>query len=163
MNAVEVNGSFYSLLRPSTYRSLVEETPDDFAIAVKGGRFLTHMKRLVDVDTALANFLASGLLLLGRKLGPILWQLPPDLVFDEQRVGSLPRAAPAHHAGGRAVARQHDAKLADDRAVTESAVDLPIRYALEVRHASFVTPEAVRFLARHDVALVVADSPGRWP
>ena len=67
MNAVEVNGSFYSLLRPSTYRNLVEETPDDFAIAVKGGRFLTHMMRLVDVDTALANFLASGLLLLGEQ------------------------------------------------------------------------------------------------
>ena len=163
MNAVEVNGSFYSLLRPSTYRSLVEETPDDFAIAVKGGRFLTHMKRLVDVDTALANFLGSGVLLLGRKLGPLLWQLPPGLSFDEKRVGDFLELLPRTTQDAVRIARQHDDKLAEDRAVTESDVDLPIRHALEVRHASFVTPDAVRFLARHDVALVVADNPGRWP
>ena len=84
-------------------------------------------------------------------------------MFDEQRVGSFLELLPRTTQEAARVARQHDAKLADDRAVTESAVDLPISYALEVRHASFVTPEAVRFLARHDVALVVADSPGRWP
>jgi uncharacterized protein YecE (DUF72 family) len=144
MNAVEVNGSFYSLLRPSTYRSLVEE-------------------RLVDVDTALANFLASGLLLLGRKLGPLLWQLPPGLSFDEKRVGDFLELLPRTTQEAARIARQHDDKLPENRAVTDSDVDLPIRHALEVRHPSFVTSDAVRFLARHDVALVVADSPGRWP
>jgi uncharacterized protein YecE (DUF72 family) len=163
MNAVEVNGSFYSLLRPSTYRSLVEQTPDDFAVALKGSRFLSHMKRLVDVDTALANFLASGVLLLGRKLGPILWQLPPDMAFDEERVGAFLELLPRTTQEAARMARRHDDKLVGDRVVTDTDVDLPIRHALEVRHDSFCTRASVQLLADHDVALVVSDSPGRWP
>ena len=79
MNAVEINGSFYSLQRPVRYRAWFDETPSDFLFAVKGGRFITHMKQLRDVETSLANFYASGVLALGAKLGPFLWQLPPRL------------------------------------------------------------------------------------
>ena len=63
---IELNGSFYSLQRPDSYRSWHDATPDDFIFAVKGGRYITHMKRLRDVKPALANFFASGLLCLGK-------------------------------------------------------------------------------------------------
>src|SRR5215216_4095439 len=72
MNSIEINGSFYSLQRPSSYRKWASETPDDFLLAVKGGRFITHMKKLNNIRVPLANFFASGVLELGHKLGPIL-------------------------------------------------------------------------------------------
>ena len=148
MNAVELNGSFYSLQRPSTYRRLVDETPDDFCVAVKGGRYLTHMLRLADVETALANFLGSGVLLLGRKLGPILWQLPRDLAFDPERVGGFLDLLPRTTKQAAEIARRHDDKLAPDRAVTDVAVDQPVRHVLEPRHPSFGARDALDLLRR---------------
>src|SRR5687767_4505265 len=76
LSSIEINGSFYSLQRPSSYEQWYRETPDDFVFTVKGGRYITHMKRLKDVEIATANFLASGVLALKEKLGPILWQFP---------------------------------------------------------------------------------------
>src|SRR3954470_13478729 len=81
-DAIEVNGSFYSLLRPESVQHWYDETPPDFLFAIKGSRFITHMKQLLNVETALANFYASGVLVLEEKLGPILWQLPPRMRFD---------------------------------------------------------------------------------
>lgn len=78
-NSVEINGSFYLLQRPSSYHRWYSETPDEFLFAVKGGRFITHMKKLRDVEVPMANFFASVVLALREKLGPILWQLPPIL------------------------------------------------------------------------------------
>src|SRR3954462_11470201 len=72
-NSIEINGSFYSLQRPSSYERWHAETPEDFVFSVKGPRFITHMKKLRDVDAPLANFFASGVLALRQKLGPILW------------------------------------------------------------------------------------------
>src|SRR5881392_3154876 len=89
LNSIEVNGSFYSLQRPSSYQRWYSETPADFIFSVKGGRFITHMKKLRDVETALANFFASGLLALREKLGPILWQLPPNLGWNEERLNNF--------------------------------------------------------------------------
>src|SRR5579872_1698711 len=85
-DTIELNGTFYSLKRPENFVQWRDGTPDDFVFAVKGGRFITHMKRLRDVETALANFFASGVLALGAKLGPILWQLPASLHFEEARI-----------------------------------------------------------------------------
>src|SRR5690606_38948598 len=76
MNSIEINGSFYSLLRPELYAAWHRATPDDFSFAVKGSRFITHMKKLRGVETALANFFASGVFNLGHKFGPFLWQFP---------------------------------------------------------------------------------------
>ena len=73
MTSIEINGSFYSLQRPESYQGWRERTPEGFVFAVKGGRFITHMKKLADVDAPLANFFASGPLALGEKLGPVLW------------------------------------------------------------------------------------------
>lgn len=162
MNSAEINGSFYSLQRPERYRSWVAQTPDDFVFAVKGGRFITHMKQLRDVETPLANFFASGVLALGRKLGPFLWQLPPRLAFDAERMetffGLLPRTS---HAAAK-LAGKHDDKLKSDP-YTEAKPRRRLRHAVEVRHESFTAPESIELFRKHDIALVVADTAGKWP
>src|SRR5438067_4147747 len=84
-NALEVNGTFYSLQRPSTFQSWYEVTPPGFVFTLKGGRFLTHFRKLTEPRQALANFFASGLLCLREKLGPIVWQFPPVMPFHEDR------------------------------------------------------------------------------
>ncbi len=162
-SSIEINGSFYSLQRPSSYASWRAETPDDLVFAVKGGRFITHMKKLAGVETALANFFASGLLALAPKLGPLLWQLPPMLGFNAERLAAFFELLPRTTGEAAVLATQHDDKIPPDRALTTAAVDLPIRHALEVRHDSFATPAAVELLRRHDVAFVVADTAGKWP
>ncbi|WP_205473261.1 DUF72 domain-containing protein [Nocardioides sp. SYSU D00038] len=161
MGSVELNGSFYSLQRPSSYDAWRDATPDDFVLAVKGGRYLTHMKRLRDTDTALANFLASGVLRLGAKLGPLLWQLPESVRFDTERVGGFLASLPRSTGAAAEVAARHDDKVPEP--ALEALDDRPLRHALEPRHPSFATAEAVALLREHGVALVHADSAGRWP
>src|ERR1700754_1348380 len=78
---IEINGTFYSLQRPSSFATWYDAVPRNFVVAVKGPRYITHMRRLKAVKTPLANFFASGVLRLGEKLGPILWQLPPNFTF----------------------------------------------------------------------------------
>jgi uncharacterized protein YecE (DUF72 family) len=161
-DSIEINGSFYSLQRPESYRAWREQTPDDFVFAVKGGRFITHMKKLRDVDTPLANFFASGVLALGEKLGPVLWQLPPSLGFDADRLADFFARLPRSTGEAAWLARKHDERL-KGRALVDSDVDRPLRHALEVRHASFEVPAFLDVLREHHVALVVADTAGKWP
>jgi uncharacterized protein YecE (DUF72 family) len=163
LNAVELNGSFYSLQRPSSYSGWAEQVPDDFLFAVKGGRFITHMRRLVDVDTALANFFASGVLALGPKLGPVLWQLPANLSFDEERLGAFFDLLPRTTDAAGALAANHDHKVPEARALTKPTVSMPIRHALEPRHESFHSAPARALLQRHGIAMVISDSAGTWP
>src|SRR5688572_25164571 len=89
MNSIEINGSFYSLQSPDSYRKWAAATPDDFLFALKGSKFITHTKKLKEARVPLANFFASGVLLLGEKLGPILWQLPPWFRFDRETIGDF--------------------------------------------------------------------------
>lgn len=163
MTSIEINGTFYALQRPSSYLSWRGQAPADFVFAVKGGRFITHMKKLRDVETALANFFASGLLALGPKLGPILWQLPSNLGFDEHLLSEFFALLPRSTAAAAQLADRHDSKVADNQALTTAEVDLPLRHALEPRHASFDTKAAAGLLGAHDICLVMADSAGRWP
>ncbi|EWT07147.1 hypothetical protein N864_10990 [Intrasporangium chromatireducens Q5-1] len=167
MPSVEINGSFYSLQRPTSYASWAAATPADFVFAVKGGRFITHLKQLHDVDAPLANFFASGVLALGRKLGPVLWQLPARMPLSPERLDRFFTLLPRTHAEAAALAAQHDGKLAEDRVLTDLAADVrpdtPIRHALEPRHPSFETAEARAILAEHGICMVVADSAGVWP
>lgn len=160
--SIELNGTFYSLQRPGCFRDWYAATPEGFVFAVKGGRFVTHMKKLRDVDTALANFFASGLLRLREKLGPVLWQLPERLPFDPARMEDFFATLPRDTAAAAALARRHGPQV-EGRAWTEVEADVPIRHALEPRHPTFFTPEAFDLLRRHDVALVLADTAGRWP
>ena len=85
VQTIEVNGTFYSLQKPESFEKWAAETPDDFVFAIKGSRYITHILRLRQVEAALANFFASGLLRLGPKLGPILWQFPPNFSFEPRR------------------------------------------------------------------------------
>ncbi|WP_093375280.1 DUF72 domain-containing protein [Variovorax sp. OV329] len=160
--SIELNGSFYSLQRPEAYQDWACQTPDDFVFAVKGSRYITHMHRLRDVRVPLANFLASGVLALGRKLGPILWQLPPSMAFDAQRIEDFLKLLPHDVASALALARAHDERL-EGRSWLEAPRGLRLRHAMEVRHQSFVNPEFIALLRRHGVAMVVADTAGRWP
>ncbi|MCP3044324.1 DUF72 domain-containing protein [Xanthomonas euvesicatoria] len=161
--SVEINGSFYSLQRPDSFQRWHDETPEDFVFSVKGPRFITHMKRLRDCEQALANFFASGILRLGAKLGPVLWQLPPTLRFDAELLdaflGSLPRDSEA----ALARARKRDTALMQGRSALAIDRNRPIRHALEVRHDSFCDPACMRLLRRHNVAVVVADTASKFP
>jgi len=161
MRTVEINGSFYSLQTPSSYRAWADATPYDFVFAVKGGKFITHAKKLKGCAVPLANFFASGVLALAHKLGPILWQLPPQLAFDD-RIEAFCRELPKTTREAARLAERHDTRLAG-RAWLEVAEDRPLRHAFEVRHPTFVSDAFYDVLRRHDVALCIADTAGRWP
>jgi uncharacterized protein YecE (DUF72 family) len=162
--AVEINGTFYSLQRPASFRKWAEETPGDFLFALKGGRFITHMRKLVGVETALANFFASGVLALGPKLGPILWQLPPQLRFnDPARFAAFFKLLPRSTRAAARLARKCDERLlAPGRSCLKSTGDMPVRHCVEIRHESFATPAFVDLLRRHKIGMVIADTV-EWP
>lgn len=159
---IEINGSFYSLQTPASYRKWRDATPDDFVFSIKGGRFITHMRRLLNAEKALANFFASGVLELGAKLGPILWQLPPTFQFDEDRCATFFDLLPRDAKQASQLAKQHDRKPKSKVSV-EARVRIPIRHAIEVRHDTFKTRAFVKLCKRHDIAIVVADTAGKWP
>lgn len=159
--SVEINGTFYSLQRPQSFARWGETTPDDFVFAVKGSRYITHMLRLTKIRQPLANFFASGVLRLGRKLGPILWQLPPQFRFQAEKIEAFLDTLPRDTNAAKALARRHD-KRVSGRSWLRVSENRPLRYALEVRHPSFVDPEFVRLLRRYEVASVCADAVS-WP
>ncbi|MFF2052189.1 DUF72 domain-containing protein [Leifsonia sp. NPDC058194] len=161
LDSIELNGSFYSLQRPSSWRKWAAQTPDDFVFSVKGGRYITHILRLRNTREALANFFASGMLSLGPQLGPLLWQLPPNLPFDVETLdsflGALPRTAV------EAASLASESTLEEDRRDTAAPADRPLRHAVEARHPSFADPAFPRLAREHGVAVVVADTAGRYP
>lgn len=161
---VEINATFYRLQRPETFARWRAEVPDGFVFAVKGSRFVTHMRKLAGGEAPLANFFAQGLLLLGRALGPILWQLPPMVRFDADRAARFFDALPRDVAEAERLARRHDERLSGRAALTASdGRSRPLRHALEVRHPSWLSDEALALLIAHDVALVAADTAGLHP
>jgi uncharacterized protein YecE (DUF72 family) len=162
LNSVEINGTFYSLQRPASFRSWYAQTPDDFRFAVKGARFISHMKKLADVDVPLANFFASGVLALADKLGPVLWQLPPNFGFNPDRLAQFFAQLPRSTGEAAWLARKHDARL-ENRSLTTALTDQRLRHALEVRHQSFAVPAFCDLLREHAISLVIADTAGRWP
>ena len=166
LNTVELNGSFYSLQSPTSYRRWHDETPPGFVFGVKGGRYLTHMLRLKGIDQAMANFFASGVLLLGEKLGPVLWQLPERLEFDAELLERFCERLPTTFGEAAAIARGHDAKVKRVEIPSSEATaqrEQRLLHALEPRHPSFADARAADILRRHGIALVLADSAGRFP
>ncbi len=159
--SIEINGTFYGLQKPQDFTAWREATPDDFVFAVKGSRYITHMKRLKDIEIPLANFFASGLLNLRHKLGPILWQFPPRMKFDAGRFESFLKLLPQDTEAAAQLAGLHDARL-DGRSATEADATRPIRHAFEIRHESFACPEFITLLRQYGAALVVADTV-QWP
>jgi len=169
-SSVEINGTFYSLQRPSSFERWASETPDDFVFALKGGRFITHMKKLVGVDTALANFFASGVLALGAKLRPFVWQLPPMMKFNEgpyavARYESFFRLLPRTVRSAVKLAKRCDERMLTRAFLTpllKRGEDFQLRHAIEIRDDSFVQPSFVELLRKYDIGLVVADTV-EWP
>jgi uncharacterized protein YecE (DUF72 family) len=162
LSTIEVNGSFYALQKPESFRAWHDRTPQDFLFSVKGGRFVTHMKKLRGVEVPLANFFASGVLALGAKLGPMLWQLPPSLGYDESRLADFFALLPRTTTEAAALAAGHDERV-EGRAWLTTDADRPLRHALEVRHPTYENPRFLPLLREHDIAVVTADTAGKWP
>jgi uncharacterized protein YecE (DUF72 family) len=159
---IEINGSFYSLQYPASYRSWYEQTPDDFVFAVKGPRFITHMKKLRDVEKPLANFFASGVFNLGRKLGPVLWQFPPNFRYDRSKLAKFFELLPHDTEAALKVARRRDARMTGRSKLSIDA-RRPLRHAIEIRHESFCDPSFIELLREHNIALVIAETAKRYP
>ena len=161
VDTIEINGTHYSLQRPDSFAKWYDETPGRFVFAVKGSRFITHLKQLRDIETPLANFFASGVLRLEEKLGPFLWQFSPRFRFDPTRLDPFFALLPRDTEAAAALAELHDERLSD-RAWTRTEHRRDLRHAIEVRHPSFLDPAFVALLRRHRLALVFADSVA-WP
>ena len=136
--STEVNYSFYHLPRPSTYEKWAAQVPDEFIFALKASRFITHIKRLVDVEEAWATFVQNALVL-GSHLGPILLQFPPSFRCDRRKLAAFLGSA--------------------QRPVPNSR---PVCLAFEFRHESWFSEETYTLLRKHNAALCIADSP-RYP
>jgi uncharacterized protein YecE (DUF72 family) len=164
-DSIELNGTFYSLKSPDVFRRWAAETPDrGFVFAIKGSRFITHMLKLRRFERPLANFWSSGLLRLGATLGPILWQLPPQLPFDGERARRFFGAVPRDVAAAERLARRHDARTTGRAALrAPDGRNARIRHAVEVRHPSWLADRALETLRALDVALVAADTAGKYP
>lgn len=162
MNSIEINGTFYSLQRPKSYQKWYDETPEDFVFAVKGSMYLSHRKRLKNIRQPLANFFASGVLLLGKKLGPILWQLPPWLPYERERISAFLKMLPRTSSAAAKLAHEHDLSKKDWIA-PDAVARTRIRYAFEPRHESFFCEDFMELLREHNAALVFADTAGKWP
>ncbi|MBS0546941.1 MAG: DUF72 domain-containing protein [Proteobacteria bacterium] len=159
--SIEINGTFYSMQRAESFGHWGAETPDDFVFAVKGPRYITHMLRLKNAEAPLGNFFASGLLRLGAKLGPILWQFPATFRFDPPRLEAFFALLPRDTEAAAACGRWHDHRL-KGRAWLKTDRRRPVRHAIEIRNESFRDPAFIALLRKHDVALVCADTV-EWP
>jgi uncharacterized protein YecE (DUF72 family) len=162
-NSIELNGTFYSLKSPAVFQRWLDEVPSrDFVFAVKGGRFITHNLKLRNVETALGNFFASGVLALGKRTGPFLWQLPATYRFEADRLDSFMRQLPRSSRQAEAAARQHDARLRRG-ALIDAAAPVKYRHAFEVRHPSYFHEEFYSLLRSHRCGFVIADTAGKFP
>lgn len=163
LSTIEINGSHYALQTPASYRSWYEATPPGFVFSVKAPRYVTHILRLKDERSfqAIINFLASGLFNLREKLGPILWQFPPSLRFDEARFDAFLRSLPADTEAAAALARRHDEHVRN----VETAIDEPrrMRHAIEIRHDSFCDARFIDLLRKYQAAFVISDAVADWP
>jgi uncharacterized protein YecE (DUF72 family) len=160
-DTIEINGTFYRLQRPEHFTAWHAATPDDFVFAVKGSRFITHMKQLRDVRAPLANFFASGVLRLEEKLGPFLWQFSDRLRFDADRFEAFLSLLPRTTGEASRLARAHDARVTG-RASFHTDHDRPLRHAVEVRNESFMTDRFIDMLRAQHTALVVSDAGSEW-
>jgi uncharacterized protein YecE (DUF72 family) len=135
LTAIEVNGTYYSSQAPATFAKWAKETPDGFVFSLKASRFCTNRKVLADAGPSVEKFLSSGIVELGDKLGPILWQFMPTKTFDPADFGAFLALLPDRQSG------------------------LRLRHAIEVRHESFLTPAFVNLARDAGVAIGFADTP----
>lgn len=162
VNSIEINGTFYSLQRPTSFDKWYSETPKEFVFSIKGPQYITHIRRLKDVEEPLCNFLASGLFCLKEKLGPLLWQFPPNVTLKDERFEKFFKLLPRDSKAAVKLAKKHTDKV-KGRSHTEFKGDHPIRHAFEFRHPSFNNPEFLELMRKHDVAVVMAHSGLKSP
>ena len=162
VTSIELNGSFYALQKPESYAAWHDATPKGFVFSVKGNRFITHTKRLRDIDAPLANVLASGVFNLRDKLGPFLWQFPPTFKYDPERMEHFLSLLPHDTEQGLALARHHEPRM-KGKVALEVDKKRKLRHAVEIRHDSFVDASFIALLRKYKVAMVVADTAGKWP
>ena len=158
-STIEINGTFYSLQGQKSYLKWYETTPSNFIFSVKANRYITHFNRIKTPLLPTANFFASGVLALREKLGPILWQFPPSMRFEPERFEDFFKLLPhtfkqAAVLGRRSILKEKYLKVVADRR---------IRHAIEVRHSSFLNPLFIELLREYRIALVFADTAGKWP
>lgn len=134
LTSIEINGTFYRAQSPASFAKWRDETPEGFVFSVKGHRAVVNKKVLAEAGESLDWFLKSGVTELGPKLGPLLWQFAPFKRFDPDDFGAFLALLP---------------KAADG---------IPLRHVVEVRHQSFLVPEFVALLRKHEVAVVYAHS-----
>lgn len=160
--SIEINGSFYALQRPESYAVWYAATPRGFVFSVKGNRYITHILRLRDIERPLANVFASGVFNLREKLGPFLWQFPPSFRFDAERMEHFLSLLPHTTAAALEFARKREPRM---HGRSRLAIDKnrPLRHAIEIRNNSFIDEKFVTLLRKYKVALVVADTAGKWP
>ena len=162
LSSIELNGSFYALQKPDSYAKWYQATPKKFIFSIKGNRFITHTKRLKDIDGPLANVLASAVFNLREKLGPFLWQFPPNLQFDSERMEHFLSLLPHDTVEGLSCARRHEARM-EGKVALDVDKKRKMRHALEIRHDSFIDEAFIAMLRKYQVALVVADTARQWP
>ena len=162
VTSIEINGSFYALQKPDSYAAWYQATPPGFLFSVKGNRFITHVKRLRDIDGPLANVLASGVFNLREKLGPVLWQFPPNFQFDAERMAHFLSLLPHDTDEGLERARLHEPRM-EGKVALETGKKRKLRHAVEIRHESFLDEAFIALLRKYKVALVVADTARKWP
>jgi uncharacterized protein YecE (DUF72 family) len=160
LTTIEINSTFYSHQKPASFEVWAAQTPDDFVFPVKGHQGITHIKRLKDVELPLANFFASGVLALGKRLGPFVWQLPGNMKYDAARMETFLALLPKTPDALLALAKKHDEKTKSPY-FEMSGIDR-VRHAIEVRHTSFAEPAFIEMLRANNVALIIADT-SEWP
>jgi len=155
VTSIEINGTFYRVQKPESFESWYKASPDGFVLSVKAPKFITHIRRLVEVESAVANFFASGLLRLKEKLGPILWQFPPNVMLKDDRFEKFLKFLPKDPAGAARVAKKHSDWM-KGRSYLSAAGVPRIRHAMEFRHPSFFNRDFLQMLRAHNVAVVFA-------
>lgn len=134
LSAIEVNGTYYSSMKPATFAKWRAETPEGFVFSLKANRFATNRRVLAEAGESVQRFIGSGIAELGDKLGPVLWQFAPTKRFDPVDFEAFLKLLPSTVGG------------------------LPLRHVMDVRHESFKTPEYLALARRHQVATVFTDS-----
>ncbi|MFP5384907.1 MAG: DUF72 domain-containing protein [Bacteriovoracia bacterium] len=161
LSTIEINCTFYNLQRPTSYQSWYERTPDHFLFAVKANRYISHIKKLKDIEIPMANFISTGPLALKEKLGPFLWQFPPSMQFEPERFENFLKLLPSDFEG--AVKLGKKSQLPKERQYLKCETNYKLRHAVEVRNNTFLNPWFVDLLRKYKVAIVFADTAGRWP
>lgn len=160
VTSIEINGSFYALQTPERYASWYVDTPDNFVFSVKAPRYITHIRRLNDVEEPIANFFASGIFELKEKLGAILWQFPPSFKFNEQQFHEFLTLLPATAANAQKNTQKYHPHFSLPNHFAKSA---KLRHAVEIRNETFINETFIALLRKYHVAFVIADTAGRWP